>query len=64
MHTDWRRARGAEARGPLPADGTKRRLRRGDAAGENGDVYLKKAGAIDYYCRFHPNMKAVLTVAP
>src|ERR1700710_2658309 len=21
---------------------------------------LKKAGAIDYYCRFHPNMKAVL----
>src|SRR3954453_5106144 len=25
---------------------------------------LKKAGAIDYYCRFHPNMKAVLTVAP
>ena len=25
---------------------------------------LKKAGAIDYYCRFHPNMKAVLTIAP
>jgi|SRR5271169_1658980 len=25
---------------------------------------LKKAGAIDYYCRFHPNMKATLTVAP
>jgi plastocyanin len=25
---------------------------------------LKKAGAIEYYCRFHPNMKAVLTVAP
>src|SRR3954449_201289 len=25
---------------------------------------LKKAGAIDYYCRFHPNMKAVLKVAP
>src|SRR3954468_11774798 len=25
---------------------------------------LKKAGAIDYYCRFHPNMKAVLNVAP
>jgi plastocyanin len=24
----------------------------------------KKAGTIDYYCRFHPNMKAVLTVAP
>ena len=25
---------------------------------------LKKAGAIEYYCRFHPNMKAVLTIAP
>ena len=25
---------------------------------------LKKAGAIEYYCRFHPNMKATLTVAP
>ncbi|MGZ5876591.1 MAG: cupredoxin domain-containing protein [Bradyrhizobium sp.] len=27
-------------------------------------LVLKKAGAIDYYCRFHPNMKATLTVAP
>ena len=25
---------------------------------------LKKGGAIEYYCRFHPNMKAVLNVAP
>ena len=25
---------------------------------------LKKAGTIEYYCRFHPNMKAVLTIAP
>ena len=25
---------------------------------------LKKAGVIDYYCRFHPNMKATLTIAP
>jgi plastocyanin len=25
---------------------------------------LKKAGTIEYYCRFHPNMKAVLNVAP
>jgi plastocyanin len=25
---------------------------------------LTKAGAIDYYCRFHPNMKATLTIAP
>jgi plastocyanin len=23
---------------------------------------LKKAGTIDYYCRFHPNMKAVLKI--
>jgi plastocyanin len=27
-------------------------------------LVLKKAGMIDYYCRFHPNMKATLTVAP
>jgi plastocyanin len=27
-------------------------------------LVLKKAGAIDYYCRFHPNMKATLTIAP
>ena len=25
---------------------------------------LKTAGTIEYYCRFHPNMKAVLTIAP
>ena len=25
---------------------------------------LKKVGAVDYYCRFHPNMKATLVVAP
>jgi len=25
---------------------------------------LKKAGTVEYFCRFHPNMKAVLTVAP
>jgi plastocyanin len=25
---------------------------------------LKKAGTIEYYCRFHPNMKATLAVAP
>jgi plastocyanin len=27
-------------------------------------LVLKKAGTIDYYCRFHPNMKAILTIAP
>ena len=25
---------------------------------------LRKAGTVEYYCRFHPNMKATLTVAP
>ena len=25
---------------------------------------LKKAGTVEFYCRFHPNMKAVLTIAP
>jgi plastocyanin len=27
-------------------------------------LVLKKAGAVDYFCRFHPNMKATLAVAP
>jgi plastocyanin len=27
-------------------------------------LVLKKGGAVDYYCRFHPNMKATLTVTP
>ena len=27
-------------------------------------LVLKKAGAVDYYCRFHPNMKAQLIVEP
>jgi plastocyanin len=31
---------------------------------KNGTLVLKKAGTIDYYCRFHPNMKATLTVTP
>ena len=25
---------------------------------------LKKAGTMEYYCRFHPNMKATLVVVP
>jgi len=28
-----------------------------------GSVVLKQAGTIDYYCRFHPNMKGRITVA-
>jgi plastocyanin len=31
---------------------------------KTGTFVVKKAGTIDYYCRFHPNMKATLTVAP
>jgi plastocyanin len=27
-------------------------------------LVLKKAGTVEYYCRFHPNMKAMLNVAP
>ena len=25
---------------------------------------LKKAGMVEYYCRYHPNMKAVLKIEP
>lgn len=25
---------------------------------------LTKAGTVDYYCRYHPNMKAVLKIGP
>jgi plastocyanin len=31
---------------------------------KTGTLVLKKAGTFDYYCRFHPNMKATLVVAP
>jgi plastocyanin len=27
-------------------------------------LVLEKAGTVEYYCRYHPNMKATLTVAP
>jgi plastocyanin len=27
-------------------------------------MVLKKPGKVEYYCRFHPNMKAVLNIAP
>lgn len=29
-----------------------------------GKVTLKAAGAVDYFCRFHPNMKGHIEVAP
>jgi plastocyanin len=25
---------------------------------------LKKAGTVEYYCRFHPNMKATVVIGP
>jgi plastocyanin len=25
---------------------------------------LKKAGDVEYYCRFHPNMKGKIAIAP
>src|SRR3954454_8436419 len=31
---------------------------------KTGTLVLKKAGAVEYYCRYHPNMKATLTVTP
>jgi plastocyanin len=33
-------------------------------AKKNGSLVLNKAGTFPYYCRFHPNMKATLVVAP
>jgi plastocyanin len=30
---------------------------------KSGTLVLKKAGAVDYFCKFHPNMKARVTVA-
>ena len=34
------------------------------AAKKTVSYVLKRAGSIDYYCRYHPNMKATLKVAP
>ena len=31
---------------------------------KSGTLVLKNAGTVEYYCRFHPNMKATLTVGP
>jgi plastocyanin len=33
-------------------------------AKSTGKVTLKAAGAVDYFCRFHPNMKGHIEVAP
>lgn len=34
------------------------------AANSSASLVLKKAGNVDYYCRFHPNMKGRITIAP
>lgn len=31
---------------------------------KSGSLTLKAAGSVDYFCRFHPNMKGRLVVAP
>ena len=31
---------------------------------KSGTLVVKKAGTVEYYCRFHPNMKATLKIAP
>ena len=33
-------------------------------ANKSGSLVLNKAGTFSYSCRFHPNMKATLVVAP
>jgi plastocyanin len=31
---------------------------------KSASFVLKKAGNVDYYCRFHPNMRATLKIEP
>src|SRR6266567_796545 len=33
-------------------------------AKKSGTTVVRKAGTVEYYCRFHPNMKATLKVEP
>jgi plastocyanin len=33
-------------------------------ANESASLVLTKAGIIEYYCRFHPNMKGRITITP
>jgi len=30
----------------------------------SGRTVVRSAGSVEYYCRYHPNMKAVITVEP
>jgi plastocyanin len=34
------------------------------AANKSASVVLKNAGAVEYYCRIHPNMKGQIIVVP
>jgi plastocyanin len=34
------------------------------APNQRGQVVLKNAGTADYFCKFHPNMKGRVVVAP
>ena len=34
------------------------------APNKSASFVLKNAGAVDYYCRFHPNIKASLKIEP
>jgi plastocyanin len=34
------------------------------AAKKTQRLVLKKSGQVDYFCRYHPNMKGRLTIAP
>ncbi|HEV2677021.1 MAG TPA: cupredoxin domain-containing protein [Aliidongia sp.] len=31
---------------------------------KSASLVLKRAGTVEYYCRFHPNMKGSIAVAP
>jgi len=31
---------------------------------QSGRIVLKKAGVVDYFCKYHPNMKGRMTVSP
>lgn len=33
-------------------------------ANKSGNRVMTKAGSVEYYCRFHPNMKGRIVVAP
>jgi len=33
-------------------------------ANKSASIVLRKAGAVEYYCRFHPNMKGRIIVNP